>query len=71
MERYRAVFPTKTSAAVLERTPVSNKVIEEEGLRQGRTDSHFRPIFMKPGVVSQASGSAYIEIGKTKVVCAV
>ena len=30
-----------------------------------------RPIFLKPGVIPQAQGSAYIEMGKTKVICSV
>lgn len=37
----------------------------------GRTFEEFRSVFMKTGVVSQASGSAYLEIGKTKVMAAV
>ncbi|KAF3430092.1 hypothetical protein E2986_07214 [Frieseomelitta varia] len=36
-----------------------------------RTDNEMRKIFLKTGIVSQAKGSAYIEIGNTKVVCSV
>ncbi|XP_064482581.1 exosome complex component MTR3-like [Ornithodoros turicata] len=37
----------------------------------GRSNDQIRPLFMKTGVVSQAKGSAYLEVGKTKVVCSV
>nr|XP_003704511.1 PREDICTED: exosome complex component MTR3 [Megachile rotundata] len=36
-----------------------------------RTNNEIRKIFLKTGVVSQAKGSAYIEMGDTKVVCSV
>ncbi|EGG23686.1 hypothetical protein DFA_05820 [Cavenderia fasciculata] len=39
--------------------------------RTNRSEEQFRQIFMKTGVVSQASGSAYIEIENTKVICSV
>eukprot|EP00741_Cyanophora_paradoxa_P009020 tig00001428_g8733.t1 len=39
--------------------------------RDGRSWDDARPIFLKTGVVSQASGSAYVEMNKTKVICAV
>ncbi|KAK9899476.1 ribosomal protein S5 domain 2-like protein [Cystobasidium minutum MCA 4210] len=44
----------------------------ETGLRQDdRKPEDIRPIYLKTGLVPQASGSAYIETGKTKIVCAV
>lgn len=36
-----------------------------------RKDDDTRPLFCEIGVVADASGSAYIEIGKTKVMCSV
>ncbi|KDQ60786.1 hypothetical protein JAAARDRAFT_31760 [Jaapia argillacea MUCL 33604] len=39
--------------------------------RQGRLPADVRPIFLKPGLISQANGSAYVETSRTKVVCAV
>ncbi|KYR02020.1 hypothetical protein DLAC_00814 [Tieghemostelium lacteum] len=39
--------------------------------RNNRSDEQFRQIFLKSGIVSQASGSCYIEIEKTKVLCSV
>jgi len=43
----------------------------EKGRSDGRQLHEVRPIFLKTGVVSQAKGSAYIEMNKTKLVCAV
>jgi len=39
--------------------------------KDGRKVDELRPIFLRSGVVSQARGSAYIEMQKTKVTCAV
>ncbi|XP_020604974.1 exosome complex component MTR3-like [Orbicella faveolata] len=49
-----------------------NPLTSNEGLRKdGRKVDELRPIFLRSGVVSQARGSAYIEMQKTKVTCAV
>ncbi|CAD6577530.1 MAG: hypothetical protein CYPHOPRED_000264 [Cyphobasidiales sp. Tagirdzhanova-0007] len=37
----------------------------------GRKAEDLRPIFLKTGLVPQADGSAYIETGKAKIMCAV
>ncbi|KAI7888109.1 ribosomal protein S5 domain 2-type protein [Mucor mucedo] len=42
-----------------------NKRLDDRGVED------VRPIFLKTGLVTQASGSAYIEVGNTKVTCAV
>ncbi|KIO28838.1 hypothetical protein M407DRAFT_242883 [Tulasnella calospora MUT 4182] len=39
--------------------------------RQGRQPGDIRPVFLKTGLVSQANGSSYIEMGQIKIVCAV
>ncbi|GJE86901.1 mRNA transport regulator 3 [Phanerochaete sordida] len=39
--------------------------------RHGRAAQDIRPIFLKPGLINQANGSAYIETEKTKIACAV
>ncbi|BGP09038.1 3'-5'-exoribonuclease [Rhodotorula toruloides] len=39
--------------------------------RDGRLAAQVRPIFLQPGLVTEAAGSAYIEAGRTKVLCAV
>ncbi|CAM9762695.1 unnamed protein product [Heterosigma akashiwo] len=37
----------------------------------GRLDNQLRRIFMDVGVLSQSSGSAYVEFDSTKVICSV
>lgn len=39
--------------------------------QDGRSFAEVRPIFLKAGLVTEASGSAYIETGRTKLICAV
>ncbi|XP_058953050.2 exosome complex component MTR3 [Pocillopora verrucosa] len=47
-------------------------LITGDGLRRdGRKTDELRPMFLRSGVVSQARGSAYIEMQNTKVTCAV
>jgi len=41
-----------------------------DGRVDGRPNDQLRKIFCRPGVVSQAGGSAYIEVGNTKIVAA-
>lgn len=47
-------------------------VLSDDGLRNdGRGESDLRDMFIECGLVSEATGSAYCEIGATKVICAV
>ncbi|KZS99224.1 ribosomal protein S5 domain 2-like protein [Sistotremastrum niveocremeum HHB9708] len=39
--------------------------------RESRKPKDIRPIFLQTGLITQANGSAYIETGNSKVVCAV
>ncbi|KAF8625826.1 hypothetical protein AX15_005206 [Amanita polypyramis BW_CC] len=39
--------------------------------RHGRAAGDIRPIFLQPGLINQANGSAYIETERTKIACAV
>ncbi|KAJ7172436.1 ribosomal protein S5 domain 2-type protein, partial [Mycena filopes] len=39
--------------------------------RKDRSPADIRPIFLQPGLISQANGSAYIETARTKIACAV
>jgi len=49
-----------------------NFILTEDGARNnGRNDDELRPLFVKCGLVSEATGSAYCEIGNNKIVCAV
>ncbi|XP_044263680.1 exosome complex component MTR3-like [Tribolium madens] len=49
-----------------------SEIVQRNGTRaDGRSSSEHRKIFMKTGVVSQAKGSAYIELDQTKVIVSV
>jgi exosome complex component MTR3 len=39
--------------------------------RPNRAPLDIRPIFLQPGLITQASGSAYIETERTKIACAI
>ena len=39
--------------------------------RDGRALNEFRTLFMRTGAISKAAGSAYLELGNTKVLCSV
>lgn len=48
------------------------KLVGEDGIRHdGRRLDELRPVRMEVGVLSNASGSAYVEFGKTRVIAAV
>ncbi len=48
------------------------KLIGENGLRHdGRRIDELRPVKMEVGILTNASGSAYVEFGKTRVIAAV
>ncbi|XP_623498.2 exosome complex component MTR3 isoform X2 [Apis mellifera] len=50
----------------------SDKIKHDFNIRNDkRSNNEMRKIFLKTGIVSQAKGSAYIELGNTKVVCSV
>ena len=50
----------------------SEKLIDKKGLRlDGRKADELRPIKIEVGVLSNADGSAYIELGKNKILAAV
>ncbi|XP_071854885.1 exosome complex component MTR3-like [Apostichopus japonicus] len=74
VDKKRITGPEETQSPLLFQKYDKSSVIlvDENGKRQDERDANdCRPIFMKAGVVSQAQGSAYIELGKTKVICAV
>ncbi|XP_014470910.1 PREDICTED: exosome complex component MTR3-like [Dinoponera quadriceps] len=47
--------------------------VQNDALKRhdGRSNNELRNIFLRTGIVSQAKGSAYIEMGDTKVICSV
>ncbi|KAH7889663.1 3' exoribonuclease family, domain 1-domain-containing protein [Phlebopus sp. FC_14] len=57
-----------------ESSPPLFEVVEEDvrkRMRYNRCALDIRPIFLQPGLISQANGSAYIETEKTKLACAI
>ena len=59
-------------ALPLRRLPESASSAVVEGRRRdGRTLDALRPLFLKIGLISKAAGSAYMELGRTKVLCSV
>jgi len=46
-------------------------IFDGDKRRDGRKKNQMRQIFMKTAVISQASGSSYIEMNGTKVICGV
>ncbi|KAJ7376016.1 Exosome complex component MTR3 [Desmophyllum pertusum] len=73
VDNRRIVGPEVTQPVVIGGEKRANKsLISSEGLRKdGRKVDQLRPMFLRSGVVSQARGSAYIEMQRTKVTCAV
>ncbi|KAF7294919.1 hypothetical protein MIND_01030000 [Mycena indigotica] len=69
MDRRRINGPTEESfVPVFDESPDAWKAADG---RKGRGLLDIRPIFLQPGLISQANGSAYIETQKTKIACAV
>ncbi|KAJ8078807.1 3'-5'-exoribonuclease [Marasmius tenuissimus] len=68
-DRRRVNGPEESFTPVfdLEDSPPSTK----PGKRVGRQPTDTRSIFLQPGLISQANGSAYIETERTKIACAV
>lgn len=53
------------------RSKSSEKYTINARRQDGRSEDEHRLIFLRTGVISQARGSAYVEQGKTKVMCGV
>ncbi|KAJ7063324.1 ribosomal protein S5 domain 2-type protein [Mycena amicta] len=69
MDRRRINGPTEESfAPVFEADPERWTVADG---RKERGPLDIRAIFLQPGLITQANGSAYIETQKTKIACAV
>jgi len=61
-----------TTIPVLQPPERPKSLVNKKGIRlDGRGINHFRNIFLKTGVIDQASGSAYMEVDQTKVICGV
>lgn len=72
MDRKRVNGPDASVAPIYKKIEENVDILNKEKKRlDNRGVEDLRPIFLKPGLVTQASGSAYIEVGNTKVTCAV
>ncbi|KIP09585.1 hypothetical protein PHLGIDRAFT_102557, partial [Phlebiopsis gigantea 11061_1 CR5-6] len=68
-DRRRINGPEESFPPVL--SDEEEKAVDVVPTRFGRGARDIRPIFLKPGLINQANGSAYIETEKTKIACAV
>ncbi|KAI7880188.1 ribosomal protein S5 domain 2-like protein [Lichtheimia hyalospora FSU 10163] len=72
MDRKRVNGPEQSVSPLLKNVPETPSLFNEQNKRADQRCAHdLRPIFLKTGLVNQANGSAYIEMGNTKAVCAV
>ncbi|KAF9013850.1 ribosomal protein S5 domain 2-type protein [Cyathus striatus] len=71
-DRRRLNGPEESWAPFFDETDSEgSSCINSRRLRIGRSAIDIRPIFLQPGLINQANGSAYIETEKTKIACAV
>lgn len=68
MDRKRVYGPEESVKPLSPRPDVSISSVQR---KDGRSDWQMRKLFAKHNVISQASGSAYLESGNTKVLVAV
>ncbi|GAA5916770.1 hypothetical protein JCM6882_003056 [Rhodosporidiobolus microsporus] len=60
-----------TSTSSPSRAVQAAELIKAGKRADGRQGLEVRPVFLQPGLVTEAAGSAYIEAGRTKLLCAV
>ncbi|KAF5330763.1 hypothetical protein D9619_005513 [Psilocybe cf. subviscida] len=68
-DRRRVNGPEESTYPVFDEDAILEK--PTTGQRKNRSPTDIRPIFLQPGLISQATGSAYIETEKTKLACAI
>ncbi|RUS17431.1 ribosomal protein S5 domain 2-type protein [Endogone sp. FLAS-F59071] len=72
MDRKRILGPELSVLPLFDRPETTPDLLDDNGKRyDGRNPEDIRPIFLKTGLINQANGSAYIELDKTKLACAV
>ncbi|ORZ19510.1 ribosomal protein S5 domain 2-type protein [Absidia repens] len=72
MDRKRVTGPEHSVPPLFKTAAIRKPILNEKNRRlDNRNADDLRPIFLKTGLVTQANGSTYIEMGNTKVVCAV
>jgi len=70
-DKFRIGASVQTTPPIVEPPQRPEAFLVENKRLDGRTPDEFRPIFLKTGVINQASGSAYLELERTKVICGV
>ncbi|GAA5821286.1 hypothetical protein JCM3770_004572, partial [Rhodotorula araucariae] len=70
-DRRRFTAPEGATALRFATAPAAPLPSSSSARDDGRQPGQVRPIYLQPGLVSEAAGSAYIEAGRTKVLCAV
>nr|GAT58662.1 predicted protein [Mycena chlorophos] len=71
MDRRRINGPTEDSFGPVFEADEAEGIWTPADGRKDRGLLDIRPIFLQPGLISEANGSAYIETQKTKIACAV
>ncbi|CAO3639920.1 unnamed protein product [Cunninghamella echinulata] len=72
MDRRHVTRPELSVPPIFKTSTTPKDILNEKSRRlDDRSLDNLRPIFMKTGLVTQANGFTYIELGNTKVVCAV
>ncbi|RUS24603.1 ribosomal protein S5 domain 2-type protein [Jimgerdemannia flammicorona] len=71
MDRKRIAGPELSVPPLFDKPQIVPQELAGEGRPDGRSPEDVRPIFLKTGLINQANGSAYIELGNTKLACAV
>ncbi|KIY72147.1 ribosomal protein S5 domain 2-like protein [Cylindrobasidium torrendii FP15055 ss-10] len=66
-DRRRVNGPEESFPPVFE----EDREVKKISKRTDRENGDFRPVFLQPGLITQANGSAYIETSKTKISCAI
>ncbi|XP_042869797.1 exosome complex component MTR3-like [Penaeus japonicus] len=71
-DRWRIPGPEKSFPYSLLQSKVETTFLGEDNMRRdGRSAVDHRKLFMSLGIISQAKGSSYVELGNTKVCCGV
>ncbi|CAG8727755.1 12826_t:CDS:2, partial [Acaulospora morrowiae] len=72
-DRKRIQGPEVSVAPIIIKSATKKKCLLDGNSRRhdGRSIEDIRPIFLKTGLISQANGSAFIELCQTKIACGV
>eukprot|EP01094_Clydonella_sp_ATCC50884_P025248 TRINITY_DN6571_c0_g1_i1.p1 TRINITY_DN6571_c0_g1~~TRINITY_DN6571_c0_g1_i1.p1 ORF type:complete len:273 (+),score=101.38 TRINITY_DN6571_c0_g1_i1:259-1077(+) len=75
-DKYRSTIPSGLITPIPAHlysapTAAAAPALSDKRPDQRTASSALRPVYIRPNVVSQANGSAYLEVGNTKVLCSV